>query len=54
MRNMIIESEHANPWHDDHPYDRQGPLATFDHDVPTNFADFLAMHTEIGDVDATG
>jgi hypothetical protein len=34
MRNMIIKSERANPWHDDHPYDRQGPLTTFDHDEP--------------------
>jgi hypothetical protein len=35
--------------HDDHPYDFQGPLAEVDHQVPTEFETFLAMHQEIDD-----
>jgi hypothetical protein len=26
-----------------------GPLAEFDHELPADFADFLAMHAEIRD-----
>jgi hypothetical protein len=52
MYNMIIESERKHPPNDNHLYDFQGPLATIDHNVPTDFADFLAMHIEIRDADA--
>jgi hypothetical protein len=34
---------------DNHPYDFQGPLATFDHDVPADFANFLALHVRNSD-----
>ena len=49
MHNMIIESERGNPVHDPLPYECQGPLAANDHDVPMDFADYLAMHIEIHD-----
>ena len=49
MHNRIIGSECGNPVHDPLPYEFQGPLAAVDHDVLTNFADFIAMHTEILD-----
>jgi hypothetical protein len=31
------------------PYECQGPLMEVDHHVPAEFADFLAMHSEISD-----
>jgi hypothetical protein len=31
------------------PYECQDPLVEVDHDVPADFADFLAMHAEIRD-----
>jgi hypothetical protein len=37
LRNMIIESECANPNNDNHRYDLVGPLATIDLDVPADF-----------------
>jgi hypothetical protein len=42
LHNMIIESEWENPVFDTQPYDRQGPLAQVDHQVPSAFAAFLA------------
>jgi hypothetical protein len=52
MHNMIIESGHIDPPNENHLYDFQGPLATIDHDVHADFADFLAMQAEIRDADA--
>ena len=49
MHNMIIESEHANLVDDPFPYEFQGPLADTDHNVTTDFGEYLAMHTEIRD-----
>jgi hypothetical protein len=46
---MIIESEHANPHNNNHPFDFQGSLATVDHNVPADFSVFHAMYTEIQD-----
>ena len=50
MHNMIIEDDrkirvrtHVGP------YECQGPLAEVDHELPADFADFLAMHAEIRD-----
>ena len=51
MHNMIIESERKNPSNDHGPYEYVGPLADVDHQVPAEFADFLAMHGEIRDRD---
>jgi hypothetical protein len=44
MYNKIIESERANPVHDDLPYDWEGPLAQVDHDVPAELETFLQNH----------
>ncbi|KAK1680196.1 hypothetical protein QYE76_041044 [Lolium multiflorum] len=50
MHNMIIEDDRKN-----HAkthvglYEYQSPLAEVDHELPANFADFLAMHAEICD-----
>ena len=52
MHNMIIENERKRPVIDHRPYKFQGPLAEVDHQVPAEFADFLAMHIEIRNVDA--
>jgi hypothetical protein len=52
MHNMIIESEHKHPPNDNYPYDFQCPLATVDHDVLADFADFLIMHVVFRDADA--
>ena len=49
MHNMIIESERRDPVNDPHSYDHQDPLTAIDHQVPTEFADFLAMHMKIRD-----
>ena len=49
LHNMIIESERNNPVQDHHPYDFEGPHAHVDHNVPTDFADYLSMHLEIRD-----
>ena len=51
MHNMIIKSERKNPPNDHGPYEYVGPLAHVDHQVPAEFADFLAMHGEIRDRD---
>jgi hypothetical protein len=48
---MIIESECVQPLNNTHSYDFVGPLATIDHDLPADFAYFLAMHAEILHVD---
>jgi hypothetical protein len=48
MHNMIIESEHDEPGHDDQPFDYQGSLAEVEH-VPQQFFAFLHMHQEIRD-----
>jgi hypothetical protein len=48
MHNMIIEHDHKN--HDrTHVglYKCQDPLAVVDHELPTDFADFLTMHAGI-------
>ena len=31
------------------PYDFQGPPVDVNHDVPTDFADFLSLHIDIRD-----
>jgi hypothetical protein len=50
MYNMIIENDHKIRARHIGPYECQGPLAEVDHHVPTDFADFLAMHAEICDI----
>jgi hypothetical protein len=47
LHNMIIESERETPVFDTEPYERQGPLADVDHQVPAAFAAFLARRQEI-------
>ena len=50
LHNMIIESERDNPMYDVEPYERQGPLANVDHQVPVAaFAAILAGRQEIRD-----
>jgi hypothetical protein len=49
--NMLIESERANPMHDDLPYDLEGPLVKFDHEVPVEFENFLQNHRQIRNQD---
>ncbi|KAK1609059.1 hypothetical protein QYE76_032732 [Lolium multiflorum] len=50
MHNMIIEDDRKNQVRRHvGPYECQGPLAEVDHELPTDFADFLAMHAEIRD-----
>ena len=46
---MIIKSERHNPVHDHMPYDFEGPHAEVDHNVPTEFADYISIHLEICD-----
>ena len=50
MDNMIIEDDRKN-WARIHVglYECQGSLAEVDHEVSTDFADFLVMHAEIRD-----
>jgi hypothetical protein len=50
MHNMIIEDYRKN-YVRRHvgPCERQDPLAEVDHELPPDFADFLAMHVEIRD-----
>jgi hypothetical protein len=47
---MIIKNNPKNQvrTHVD-PYECQDPLAKVDHDVPVDFADFVAIHAEIRD-----
>jgi hypothetical protein len=47
MHNIINESEREKK--DDPLYDNQGHLATVDHHLPVELADFLSMHQEIRD-----
>ncbi|KAK1631803.1 hypothetical protein QYE76_006118 [Lolium multiflorum] len=50
MHNMIIEDDRKNHARSHvGPYECQGPLAEVDHELPADFADFLAMHAEIPD-----
>ena len=50
LHNMIIESERNNPVFDMEPYERQGPLANVDHQVPAAaFAAFLGRREQIRD-----
>ncbi|KAK1698077.1 hypothetical protein QYE76_014774 [Lolium multiflorum] len=50
MHNMIIEDDRKNHARTHvGPYECQGPLAEVDHELPADFADFLAMHAEIRD-----
>ena len=49
LHNMIIESERDFPVFDTEPYERVGPLADVDHNVPPAFAAFLARRQEIRD-----
>jgi hypothetical protein len=36
------------------PYECHGPLTDIDHQVPTDFDEFFAMHALIGDSDTRG
>jgi hypothetical protein len=51
MHNMIIDDDRKN-----HvrrhvgPYECQGPLTEVDYELSVDFADFLAMHAEIRDI----
>ena len=49
MHNMIIESERDAPMVDDQPYELQDHVAQLADEVPSEFVNFLAMHTEIRD-----
>ena len=50
MHNMIIEDDRKNHARTHvGPYECEGPLAEVDHELPADFADFLAMHAEIRD-----
>ncbi|KAK1697729.1 hypothetical protein QYE76_014426 [Lolium multiflorum] len=50
MHNMIIEDDHKNHARTHvGPYECEGPLAEVDHELPADFADFLAMHAKIHD-----
>jgi hypothetical protein len=49
--NMLIKSERANTVHDDLPYDWEGPLTKFDHEVPVEFENFLQNHSQIRNQD---
>jgi hypothetical protein len=50
MHNMIIEDDRKNHARSHvGPYECEGPLAEVDHELPADFADFLAMHAEIRD-----
>ena len=49
---MIIEDERKYPASEAErrsPYYRQGPLAEHDHNVPTSWANFIAMRQEVRD-----
>ena len=51
MYNMIIEDDSKKQARSHvGPYECQGPLAEVDHELPADFADFLAMHAEIRDI----
>ena len=47
LHNMIIESEREFPPMAPEPYERVGPLADIDHNVPPAFAEFLARRQEV-------
>ncbi|KAK1607251.1 hypothetical protein QYE76_030924 [Lolium multiflorum] len=50
MHNMIIEDDRKNHARTHvGPYECEGPLAEVDHELPADFADFLAMHAKIRD-----
>jgi hypothetical protein len=52
LHNMIIENErkYSVPLSEQAaPYEREGPLAQLNHQVPTSWAAFIAMHQEIRD-----
>ena len=49
LRNMIIESEKADPIYDYEPYLNQGPLVVVDHQIPSDWTAYLNMRQEIRD-----
>jgi len=52
LHNMIIENERKHPVplaEQEAPYEREGPLAQPNHQVPTSWAAFIAMRQEIRD-----
>jgi hypothetical protein len=49
MHNMIIKNNRKTRARHVGPYECQGPLAEADHQVPAEFANFLAIYTEICD-----
>jgi hypothetical protein len=52
LHNMIIEDERKHPVplsEQAAPYDREGPLAQPNHQVPASWAAFIAMRQEIRD-----
>jgi hypothetical protein len=52
LNNMIIENERKYPVplsEQDAPYEREGPLAQPNHQVPTSWAAFIAIRQEIRD-----
>jgi hypothetical protein len=52
LHNMIIENEQKYPVplsEQAAPYDREGPLAQPNHQVPTSWVAFIAMRQEIRD-----
>jgi hypothetical protein len=49
MRNIIIKNVRNTRVMHVGPYECQGSLAEVDHQVPTEFADFLIMHSKIRD-----
>jgi hypothetical protein len=52
LQNMIVENERKYPVHLSEqaaPYEREGPLAQPNHQVPASWATFIAMRQEIRD-----
>jgi hypothetical protein len=51
--NMIIECESQFSVFHTEPYERMGPLADVDNNVPSAFVAFLARHQEVQDLSPT-